>query len=1326
MALSCSYIPCNKQGEELKGFSEYRKELGYKVGSKVFTQVLSPSFQKDFKSKIELDKQGVPTYKSIIRIPYIKKMVGNTKLIMADQKKFPAIENTLENYQVLLNSAYSYNTGSDNRDSLIAVVSPYDGKIRVEIKERTKKSEDEFKNQYCTNLLNKKLENILSDLGVTVSLLENNETTNGFVDFSKALSIADGFKGLINIANGIKGSEAFSEEFAHLIVGMFRDTPLIQRCIDQLKNNTDYIKEVLGEAIDEYIEYYLEHPNYDNEGNEIDIEESLAEEALGRILQDKLKDEVVNTEEKSTSPINRLLNRFIAWVKKVFKGRNASDITDIKNSVNIDMGNLAKDILNGKKDLKESTILTSYRKAKFNELEEQANNVLKLLESASEIERKRFKITSKEYKDEIKERIIKLEAALNDKDKLKGVYNYARWALKDLNSSLINLNNTDSFDALDFNNLRQTKTVIDSYTGFIKEFHEVLDELGDENTTITIDGEDINLREFWKDLNDLYTSTKGAYEKQALSAFSDFLAPFYEKSPLKDKDGNIKNIRDVITGSEFDISEFDRWLTSMGTSSSILLQLFDDVVKEAKHTARLNTINSIRKIWSIQDKAEKAGITSFEWMFEKDSEGHKTGNYISPINHGLYKKEEEAMKKELKEKYGDNPTGEDLINYRNEMYSWYEANTNADFFGYREPNNKYRNAEYDRLTQNQKAILEEFLDYKDSLEQLLPKERRQRNRAIQRRRSGIQRVINTITDPSKAYESIKEDVKSAFQASEDDDILYGDTTVGLTDFTGKEYMTLPILYTGRLKNPDTLSTDVFSDLMSYAYMANTYSQVNKIYDPLEVGVSVISSDKFIKNEGSKAKKEVLRVLGKTTEKSVKVGDNTNFGKKLRDFLECQVYGRYFKEDDVFGKKTQKAVGIFQRLTSLAFLGCNYFVGAANVATAVGMQNIEAAAGEFFGAKELAKADAEYMKMMPTFMAELTDRRKQNKLSLFDELFDVKQDTKDKLHNVQMKNIFQRFFGKSWLYVQQGLGDHWIYNRTAIAMAMKKKVIIDGNKMSLWDALEIVTDENGYKTMKVKSGAIDADTGNLFSVIQFTKAVAHINHTLVGIYNDEDKNAAQRVILGRLMLQMRQWIIPQMMRRFQSKRMVMAIGREEEGYYRTVARLATDLWKAGFKINAVRDSLTKEDKANLRRAMVEIIQASAVWILASAVGSKAKDPDRLWAVKFAEYMLHREAHELGFLAAGPTMISEGIKTISDPFVVASAASKVAQVLVTTSNPFNWFPEEDDLLKSGPYEGHSYLYKRWMELPLPGLTQWKQIDKFLDDTDNAGLFYRRGYR
>jgi len=43
-------------------------------------------------------------------------------------------------------------------------------------------------------------------------------------------------------------------------------------------------------------------------------------------------------------------------------------------------------------------------------------------------------------------------------------------------------------------------------------------------------------------------------------------------------------------------------------------------------------------------------------------------------------------------------------------------------------------------------------------------------------------------------------------------------------------------------------------------------------------------------------------------------------------------------------------------------------------------------------------------MIPEFVSELADRQKQSKLALFDELFDVRQNAKDKLHNTQMKSI----------------------------------------------------------------------------------------------------------------------------------------------------------------------------------------------------------------------------------------------------------------------------------------------------------------------------------
>ena len=179
MPLSCSYIPRNKKGEELKGFQTYRKELGYETAAEVFTKVLSPTFQKDFKNKLEYDSQGVPTYQSAITVPYIKNLIGNTKLMQTEQKKFPFVANTRENFNRLILSAQAFNTSSSLRDNLVAVVTPSEDnkEIRVEIREKTPNNINEFRNQYGATQLNQILEQLLSDVGVTIDLLEANEQT---------------------------------------------------------------------------------------------------------------------------------------------------------------------------------------------------------------------------------------------------------------------------------------------------------------------------------------------------------------------------------------------------------------------------------------------------------------------------------------------------------------------------------------------------------------------------------------------------------------------------------------------------------------------------------------------------------------------------------------------------------------------------------------------------------------------------------------------------------------------------------------------------------------------------------------------------------------------------------------------------------------------------------------------------------------------------------------------------------------------------------------------------------------------------------------------
>jgi len=56
-----------------------------------------------------------------------------------------------------------------------------------------------------------------------------------------------------------------------------------------------------------------------------------------------------------------------------------------------------------------------------------------------------------------------------------------------------------------------------------------------------------------------------------------------------------------------------------------------------------------------------------------------------------------------------------------------------------------------------------------------------------------------------------------------------------------------------------------------------------------------------------------------------------------------------------------------------------------------MQNIEAAAGEYFSASELLKADAIYASEVIGVLEDKASRIKKHKLSLFDELFDIRQD-----------------------------------------------------------------------------------------------------------------------------------------------------------------------------------------------------------------------------------------------------------------------------------------------------------------------------------------------
>ena len=1317
----CTFIP--SKGQNL--FKELKKEYGYQTARSIFLRAINPKFINDFKGTLSLDAEGVPTYDSLMSNSYMKEFIGDQRMADGLTKQYAPKPNTLDNYSSLLDSAYQFNTTGKHKDNFVAVVEQLDAdNIGIVIQPKTKETFDKFQDQYATQKLNEKLVSIFNPLGLTIGTLSNAEMMAGRVgvtDFSAARDFANGFSTLIRVANNMEGATALSEEFSHLIIGMFRNEPLIQRAINVLKNDPNALKEILGDTYDDTMMFHE------------DDMDMVAEEALGHILQKNLQGDVKEAEEIKL-PTPSLFKRLFNWILNKFKGFNVSDVNDAISYADTVTSDLARKILEGTKTVTEKDIKNSQRDARFNALSEQIDRNIEILRNAAKTETKRYKIAKSTSNKAASEALVNeiLDFTTEDADTVEGLFNYAKNALTELRSIQEQFKAVDSMTPeRKFSFLRVARMYTQSYGSFIKSLNQALieDETAEDNMFLRdfeVDGKTISIGDVIKELNNLSEDLEIRYSRTAMPAFIEFLKPFLGEQlvvPFGKNKGMVMTADSLIQEAQKDISFMDRWLDSMADSADVTLQAYDAAVKKAKDIGRLNAMDFFREIQKFREEAESMGITDFDWAFERDSEGHKSGNYISEVNHAQFAKDLAEFEKELEDKYGKNPSGEEAVYKMVERNDW--MNTHAiSIFGTPQPNPvMYRNADYDKLTDNQHVILDKLLYLKGQLDSKLPKARVARNKAIQMRKAGNERFWESVTSPSTLWTNVKEMVTSSIFEAEDDDQIFGNAKAekGLTDFVGNEFMTLPVLYTNRLKNPDEISTDVIGSLMAYAYSSCQYEEMEKIIDPLEVGYTLLTEERKVrKTRGGKALVEKFNALDVDVVNKI-FTSRSNIEQKLSDFRESQIYGRYLKDEGtLFESKvsTNKLTSLLLKGSSLAQLGFNWLANTANVATGLGMQNIEAAANQFITPKYLIKADSIYAKELIPMMAELGSRSKTNKLDLFYELFDIRQNFGSKVKNSQKKNWLQRLFGADVAFIGQDAGDHWLYGRSAIAMALKERVLLDGKEMSLWEALEVENAKGSTSIKQLNYKKITDLEGNPFDVAKFARKVAHINQTCFGIYNDDDANAANRVAMGRLLQQYRKWMKIQYNRRFQAGQANLATNTWEEGYYRTVGRIMNQLLRGEVQLNEVWDKLEPEERANVRRAIFEMAQFFAVWALANWV-EWPDDKKRPWAVKFAEYSAKRLAHELGGLAPSTVMPQELLKTVKSPVPATTVVQNTFNLVNSAVDPTDW----DNEIASGPYKGMSTLEKNFLKAPIPGVAQYRQIDKFIGDLDTSITYYAR---
>lgn len=1323
MSRNCAIIPQVRNNKDQIVDSRLFKDLLAYTGNnraettRLYLITKSSEFIKDWNPRLTLDENNEPTLRSLLQKTNFSDIIPESKVLERLNREIgyykrgmdrPALwVNNDENYQKLLQKVISFNQTSDFRDDYVAkIIKIQDTEsprifIGVKVEKRNRlNSIDANKMAYNANL-NSRLRDILAANGIAVGALTDLEKRmgiNGVTDFDVARTAANGMIEMIRLANGIEGEKALPEEFAHFAIEAMGESPLINRLINNL-SSSGLIGEILGDEYETYNTLY--------KGDTA----KLAKEAAGKLLAKHL----LKSEPIGQKPYKNLLERVISAIKSFFKTINVNQIQKAIYEADKDFGRLARDILNGRMD-EEISIDNIKSSDLFYQTNERIQRDRKVLQNIINNELKRLKIYEKrnpnsQFSTNQRLLIDRLEMELYDNNEIEGIYSFLDNALEELQKVSYRLELLRDTPATNVNErasvLRDVRNYMYSYKNIIEDIRKALvdEERYDDNRY----GQ--RVRVLLNDTSNLLGDLFVKYNSVSMPLFVDFIKPFVGENimiPFGKFKGKVIKAEDLVKMADKDISFFDRWLDSMADSSDYMLKVMDQAVKKSKEQARSRTIDVMKQLQAATIKLEKAGIKNTDWMFERDSKGNLSGNYISEINQALFKEKVREMFKSLNEKYGKNPVGENAEKYKKERQAWFDANMEI-VNGKKVPKMSiYGNKQYQRLNAAQKEYYDTVMNIKSQLDSYLPEKYTTLTNAVKIRKDLLERV--------KSSDGVRSGAKQIWKSIKDefirrtDDVDFGDRAT-VKDFEGNEVQTLPIYFT-KLKEGESandLSTDIVSTLTAYAAMANDFDEMNKVIDVLELGRDLLRERQVIQTQGGKPLVEKFKAVGRKVEsKLTKEGEATRFVQRLNDFFEMQVYGRYMADEGTFGKTNidkGKVANFVNRVTSMNNLALNVLSGISNIATGKVMMRIESFAGEFFNEKNTITADRIYGQSLPAYLAEIGSRVKTSKLALWDELFNVMQEYEQDVREVNFdrKTWFSKMFGTSTLFFMNNAGEHWMQNRTSLALADAYKMKAPNGKIvSLWDAMEVVPiDKNNKKLgakLQLKQGYKKADGSDFTQddIIKFSRRSAAINQRMHGIYNKADRSAVQRLAIGRMGMMFRKWIKPSLNRRFKSASYNYDLDAWTEGYYRTSGRfllqLARDLRETQFNIAARWNELTSTEKANIKRALTETGHFLAVMAIIGLI-EWSDDKDRPWLVRMTEYQMRRLYTELGAMIPGKSMISEGLKIIKSP---AAGVNTIENILDLTKllNPWNYTDE----IQSGRYEGHSTAYKSFFESPV----------------------------
>lgn len=492
---------------------------------------------------------------------------------------------------------------------------------------------------------------------------------------------------------------------------------------------------------------------------------------------------------------------------------------------------------------------------------------------------------------------------------------------------------------------------------------------------------------------------------------------------------------------------------------------------------------------------------------------------------------------------------------------------------------------------------------------------------------------------------------------------------------------------------------------------------------------------------------------------------------------------------------RKPVRVIQAITNLSALGLSVFAATGNIIDGINKKIVQSMGSfknkESVDYKDMAVAEARFWKGFTEYGAINTFRMTTHGYNtLVNEMFDASGDTYERaLYDKYRKSTFTRLLGKSSFSFMMTLGDTYMRSTSTLAILNHEKVLNTNTNepISLYDAFEIVyTGKNSdVENMFFKKGIQLSNDGGKTSFEAFSAQdyirmrelakenakkkfdelsleatelsdlqekqeqtnqyltrirmrVTRVNSSMLGSFNEAEKNRLSRSLLGSFLMQFRRWMPEIYADRFAAGKhitvetnpttgemklverhgnMNLQTGQIKEGMYITVFRFMKDMITPRKVFKDILDTqskykylssrMTDQEKSNFYKSITEFALVMLLTLLLKILGP-VKDHKGSWAARYLAYTMMRARMELrsecpfalGFIVSSNMQLLKnpipGVKTLDDIMTMIR------------------FQDMFDTVQSGRYKGKSVWGKHFRQkFPL-----WRQFENLLNiDSDNT---------